>query len=564
MSTPPQRPNIDWQDVLALLTAISSGTISFAQRNALKIALAAAISVGVATTMTICSYNAKCGIILELAAPASNPAPVLVVVTATPTVVAPSEASPTAGSDATAPTVAPLSIVTSTVEVGSSPATPPPKSPEPTTAEAQPTDGQSGAPAALPESGGAEFTPTVFDPTIAETITPTRATENSQEAVESPSSEAPPLSVTQTQVPVAPHVSFTIVAQLPAATPSATQTPVLVIPSVPTLMPEVPPVSLPTRIPSVAPTSAPMRSPTPVLSPSPVRSTSVTSTSAVVQTPTSTVPAPTASLTAQVPPSPELLPSPSATADLAMLTATSASEASPILTPPASSTPTAVPTVAPPASFTPTLALTMMLTVEPTTAPTVVPRASSTPTLAPTMTLTAAPTVAPSASSAPMLDPTMAPTAEPSAVPTAAPAESSPVVNDALVCPDGMQEIARVEGDLAGAAYTLTNEHPFRMAQAGTIVVVGYIEEGHPSSCPNGPVCNQRQEYEALRARVNEDVLGEHRDQGPDDHWWPIGPPWHSHSELDVGVHVLTVEHLYSYDRAQSVAYRMAVCGATP
>ncbi len=91
------------------------------------------------------------------------------------------------------------------------------------------------------------------------------------------------------------------------------------------------------------------------------------------------------------------------------------------------------------------------------------------------------------------------------------------------------------------------------------VVVVGYAQEGHPESCPDGRNCGQSQLHEEFNVTINGDRVGTYYDQTAGDAWFPVGP-WRTEKSLPAGTLTVKVDHLLTGTSAESVSFKLSVC----
>lgn len=144
--------------------------------------------------------------------------------------------------------------------------------------------------------------------------------------------------------------------------------------------------------------------------------------------------------------------------------------------------------------------------------------------------------------------------------PTPTPPQSEPV------CPAGTDQVDVITGGPLLANGTPSSKtHTLTLDNAAKLIFSGFLKEGHPEDCPNGPSCNQGQLYEEITLSVNGTKIGESTDTGgPVDAWVPIGP-WETSSTINKGSVSVVINHRKRSTKGpESVDYKLAVCAQKP
>lgn len=130
---------------------------------------------------------------------------------------------------------------------------------------------------------------------------------------------------------------------------------------------------------------------------------------------------------------------------------------------------------------------------------------------------------------------------------------------DFVHCPDGTTQLATIAGMVRRDKPPHQQQISVALADPGTLTVVGYVKEGHPESCPGGADCGQGQMHEEIKVLVDDQLIGEHFDQGADVEAWIPAGPWTSDT-LAAGEQTVTVAHRMQGTTAESVGFKLTVC----
>lgn len=133
------------------------------------------------------------------------------------------------------------------------------------------------------------------------------------------------------------------------------------------------------------------------------------------------------------------------------------------------------------------------------------------------------------------------------------------VAHDPKPCPAGMAQRDIVVGTLRRTGKPQRQDIAVALPQPARLIILGWVQEGHPDECPGGRNCNQGQRYEEFRVFVNEQMIGEYRDQTPGDAWFEAGP-WSTEGALPAGTAQVSLRHRMEGKTVESVAYVLTIC----